>query len=98
MYTANGLWEDAMRVAKLFGGINGSKQVRICPNESGGKQFGFFNHHPLLQNVLKLINERHCTMIAADLNFCTLCLALVYYNLAGEKIHLVIRSQSFIPL
>ena len=42
MYTANGLWEDAMRVAKLFGGINGSKQVRICSNESGGKQFGFF--------------------------------------------------------
>ena len=42
MYTANGLWEDAMRVAKLFGGINGSKQVRICSNESGEKQFGFF--------------------------------------------------------
>lgn len=28
MYTANGLWEDAMRVAKLFGGVTGSKQVK----------------------------------------------------------------------
>lgn len=27
MYTSNGLWEDALRVAKLFGGVPGSKQV-----------------------------------------------------------------------
>ncbi|KAG0608561.1 hypothetical protein M758_8G115000 [Ceratodon purpureus] len=27
MFTANGLWEDAMRVAKLYGGVTGSKQV-----------------------------------------------------------------------
>jgi intraflagellar transport protein 172 len=28
MYRAHDMWEDALRVAKVFGGINASKQVR----------------------------------------------------------------------
>ena len=73
-------------------------RCEFVPMRMVGSNLDSFNHHPLLQNILKLINERHCTMTAADLNFCTLCLALVYYNLAGEKIHLVIHSQFFIRL
>lgn len=29
MYSSRGMWEDAMRVAKLFGGVDGSKQVLV---------------------------------------------------------------------
>ena len=35
-------------------------------------------------------------MTDADLNFCTLCLALVYFNLAGENLHLVTLSPSLV--
>ncbi|CAK9199445.1 unnamed protein product [Sphagnum troendelagicum] len=40
MYSANGLWEDAMRVAKMFGGINGSKEVAYAWAVSLGEEAG----------------------------------------------------------
>ena len=62
MYTANGLWEDAMRVAKLFGGINGSKQVPYFAHGHPGstatvvrenEPLTFVLHNALLQRHAK---------------------------------------------
>jgi hypothetical protein len=52
MYSANGLWEDAMRVAKMFGGINGSKEVLhlFC------FLFGHKNHALIVHVYVKTIN------------------------------------------